>query len=129
MSFEAADKKLRSAIVQALYQRQTINANKDIGAAYLQAEPEDRVNPSVIVTRDEIRAQTGRSKVRDVIIDEYAESLKGPGMAVEQIDADTLKVTVVPQRVRKNEFGSIQALQARNADDLERDPELGEPMY
>lgn len=129
MSFHDSDKKLQDDVRQKLFLRQTINANLDIGKAYLQAEPEDRINPSVRVTKEDIRKQTGREKIRDVVLEEYAQALKAPGIAVERIDGDTLQVTMVPIRAAKNDFLSLAALEAENAADLERDPELGEPMY
>lgn len=129
MNFESKDTELRNTIVSALYGRQTINANKDIGVMYLQAEPEDRVNPSVIITKDDIRTHTGREKVRDAVMNEFARALQTPGIVVERLSPDAMKVTVVPQRVRENEFGSLKELQAKNAKELEENPDLGEPMY
>lgn len=129
MSFDSKDVELQRTILGALFERQTINANKDVGVAYLQAELEDRVNPSVIITRDDIRTGTGRAKVRDSVVLKYAEALQGPSLVVQQLDPDTLKLTVVPQRVRKNEFPSLKELQRENNTDLIEDPDLGEPTY
>lgn len=130
MSFDAADSQLLGTVTQGLYERHTINVNANVGRATLTPDMEDHINPSVLLTRDDIRTYTGRSKVRDVIMDEYVTALgKVHGVSVERIDDDTMKVSMVPQRASKNEFSSLQSLQKRNAADLERDPELGDPIF
>lgn len=128
MGFTEQDKKLQTAIRDALYERLTINANKDIGAAYLQAEPEDRLNPSVVLTKEDIRLKTGREKVRTVVLNKYAKALQSPFLTVERVGEEALKVSVVPMRRRENDFKSLDDLQTKNADDLSENPDLGEPM-
>lgn len=71
MGFSAKDKDFQKKVTDALFQRHTINVNKEIGTAYFQPESEDRINPSVTISRDEIKVNTGRDKLRAVIIDEY----------------------------------------------------------
>jgi hypothetical protein len=59
--------------------RHTINLNREVGTAYLQAEWEDKINPCVTVTRDAIRIATGRNKMRDKVIEQYEVALRRPG--------------------------------------------------
>ncbi|MFM0385858.1 hypothetical protein [Paraburkholderia dipogonis] len=127
MDFEKKDADLQKAIISALVERHTINLNKETGIAYLQAEFEDKVNPCVTLTRDEIRKETGRQKVRDAVMDDYAKALRAPGIEVSRADDDTIQICMTPVRARKNEFGSLSELRTKNESDLEEQPELGDP--
>lgn len=124
MEFEKKDVSLQRAIVQALWERYTINLNKETGVAYFQAESEDKINPCVMITRDEIRNETGRQKVRDVVLDDYEEALRRPGIDVTRPDSDTIKICLTPVRARENEFSSLTTLRKKNANELDNDPEL-----
>lgn len=129
MDFEKKDDDLRKAIISALVERHTINLNKEIGVTYLQAEFEDKVNPCVKLTRDEIREETGRQKVRDAVMDDYAKALRAPGIEVSRPDDDTIQICVTPVRARENEFGSLAKLRKKNESELDEQPELGDSPY
>ncbi|EUC18614.1 hypothetical protein [Paraburkholderia hospita] len=129
MAFEKEDSQLQREIIAELDQRRTINANRERGVMYMQAELEDKINPTVLVTRDDIRGFTLRDKVRDVVMSDYEKALSVPGIEVTRIDNDTLKVTIAPIPVPSNEFKSLAELRRKNAVDLEADPELGDSPY
>lgn len=129
MSFAEKDKQVQRQVIAALFDRQTINMNKEIGVMYMQAEWEDKINPSVSLTRDEIKKLTGRDKCRDVVLDEYSSAFQRPGVTVERPDKDTLKVSLAPVRVAENQFSSYSALAASNRTELAENPELADPPY
>jgi hypothetical protein len=129
MSFQAKDEALQRRIIESLSVRQTINMNAEVGKAYLQPEWEDKINPTVTVTRDEIKKLTGREKLRDVVLDEYAKALAKPGVDVQRVDDDTLRVSLAPMRVKSNEFPSLEDLNDKNKAALKDNPELGDPPY
>jgi hypothetical protein len=129
MGFEKRDADLQNAIITSLMERQVINMNKETGVAYMQAEFEDKVNPCVKVTRDDIREETGRVKVRDVVMDDFERTLRRNGIDVTRLDEDTIKVCVTPVRAGNNEFGSLTELRKRNTKDVIDLPELAEPPY
>lgn len=129
MSFREKDEKFQQQILGALIQRQTINMNKEVGVMYMQAEWEDKINPSVTITRDEIKKETGRDKCRDVVLDEYSAALQKPGVVIERPNNDSLRVSLAPVRIAKNEFSSVSALKNKNETELEGDPELADPPY
>lgn len=129
MGFQDRDKALQQQIISSLIERQTINMNKEVGVAYLQPEFEDKVNPSVTITRKEIKEITKRDKIRNVVVDDFEKALRRPGIEVERLDIDTLKVSLVPMRKSSNEFKSFTDLTKKNAVELAESPELGEPLY
>ena len=129
MGFSAKDKDFQKKVTDALFQRHTINVNKEIGTAYLQPESEDRINPSVTISRDEIKVNTGRDKLRAVIIDEYLEEFnEHPSLKAEKNDDSSITISVVPMRHGDNTFGSLSQLNKKNKNDLDSDPELGEDI-
>ena len=129
MGFQEKDKALQNQIIDSLLVRQTINMNHEIGRAYLQAEFEDKINPVLTVTRDEIKKMTGREKIRDVVMDDYAKALERPGVEVQCVDGHALRVSLTPIRVKENEFSSLTNLNKKNNAELTENPELGEPPY
>jgi hypothetical protein len=124
MNFKEKDSELQRNIINSLHLRWTINSNKEVGKMYLQPEFEDKINPSVTLTREQIKEITGREKLRDVVLDDYAEALSRPGIEVERMD-DKLRISVVPIRSKENEF-AIEDLMRKNAEELKADPQLGE---
>jgi hypothetical protein len=129
MQFKDKDLALQKKILEELQRRHTINANAETGTAYFQPEWEDKINPSVRITRDEIRAETQREKVRDSVMADYQKKLKVPGINVQLLDDDTLLVEVAPIRSRENNFPTLRALTGKNEMQLEADPTLGEPLF
>ena len=129
MGFQDKDIALQQKIISLLIQRQTINLNKEVGTAYLQPEFEDKVNPSVTITRAEIKAYTRREKIRDVVLDDYEKTLKRPGIEVERLNPDVLRVSLVPVRKKANDFNSVADLGEKNAEELAEDQELGNSPY
>ena len=113
------DVAFQKEIIDALVLRHTINLNREVGTAYLQAEWEDKINPCVTVTRDAIRTATGRDKMRDKVIEQYEVALRRPGFDVARLDEDTLKICVSPIRSPKNEFNSVTELRRKNEDEIE----------
>lgn len=129
MGFQEKDEALQRQIIDSLVVRQTINMNHEVGRAYLQAEWEDKINPVVTVTRDEIKKMTGREKIRDVVMDDYAKALARPGVDVQRVGEHALRVSLTPIRVKENEFSSFADLSDKNNAELTENPELGEPPY
>jgi len=129
MNFRNKDKDFQGKIAGALFERHKININKDVGTAYLQPESEDRVNPQVTISTSEIKAHTGREKLRNVILDEYIEAFnKHPSLSAKKITDDSISVSVDPIRSRDNEFNSLSALSKKNKSEIYDDPELGEDI-
>lgn len=81
------------------------------------------------ITRDEIKALTGREKLRDIVIDEYAKALAMPGIEVHRLDQGTLQVSIAPTRVKSNEFSTLQELKDKNSAALKADPELAASLF
>jgi len=130
VDFNKRDDELQRSIIYALGERHIINLNKETGVAYLQAEFEDKVNPCVTVTKDEIRSMTGRQKVRDVVMTDFENKMRShPGIDVTRIDEDTIKVCLTPVRAPENEFKSLAELNKQNSEELAEDPELGDSPY
>ncbi|WP_122574006.1 hypothetical protein [Pseudomonas viridiflava] len=128
MSFQEKDKVLQKEILELLTQRLTINMNKETGVAHLSPDHEDRVNPSVTVTSQEIKQRTGRDKIRNVVIDEYQKALTMPGIVVERKDND-LTVIVLPTRKSSNDYKSLSELAKKNNSEIAEDPDLAEPYF
>jgi len=65
---------------------------------------------SLTLSRDDIRKNTGRQKVRDVVIDELADAFaKNDGLKVTRLDSDTLSITTVPVATQSS-FTSVNQL-------------------
>lgn len=129
MGFKEKDEALQRQIIESLVVRQTINLHQEVGTAYLQPEWEDKINPMVTVTRDEIKKLTGREKIRDVVMDDYAKALERPGIDVQRVGDDALRVSITPIRDKSNDFSSLSELSEKNKVVLSESPELGEPPY
>ena len=127
MNFQKRDRDFQIKVVNALFQRHTINQNREIGAAYFQPEYEDRINPQVTISSQEIKSATGREKLRDVVLDEYIEAFnRYSGIIARKVTSTDINVAIEPVRSRSNDFKSISALSNLNAKDLDTDPTLGE---
>lgn len=71
---------------------------------------EQPVEASVVIDREAIRNQTGREKVRDVVIDDIHERLERKhGLEVTRTSDDKLIVKTVPMQ-RESDFGSLGKL-------------------
>jgi len=125
MTFQDKDRDLQKKILHELFLRQTINIKKDVGVAHMQPEMEDRTNPSVTITGDEIKKITGREKLRAPVFTDYENALKGPGVEVKRLDETTLEVSLVPIQSDKNKFKSLAQLEKDNYVEVTKDPELG----
>lgn len=128
MSFPEKDAELQRQIIDALLTRKTINMNKEVGVAYLQPEWEDKINPTVTVTVDEIKKVTGREKLRDVVLNDYVKALSRPGLTVTRSEA-SITVGLTPEKSRENKFDSLDRLHSKNIAEIADNPELGEPPY
>jgi hypothetical protein len=127
MSFQDKDREFQNNVVSALFQRHTINLNKEVGTAYYQPEFEDRINPQVTISPQDIKSATGREKLRDVVVDEYVEAFnRYSGVIARKLTETDIEVAIEPVRSRSNEFKSVSALCKSNAKDLDADPTLGE---
>lgn len=129
MDFGKRDEALQKKVLDALWKRHLINVNKEIGTAYFQAEVGDKIHPSVTLNREEIRKETGRVKIRAVVIDDYEQALRRPGFDVFRANIDTLLICMAPIRTSKNEFGSLAELEKQNETDLTENPQLADPPY
>jgi hypothetical protein len=130
MGYQEKDSQLQKQIIGALFERQLINMNKEIGVAYCQAEDEDKINPSVVLTMQEIKDFTNRAVFRPgPVWREYADSLQRPGVVVEQLNQEAMRISLVPIRAKSNEFGSVLSMKELNNAELKANPELGEPPY
>lgn len=128
MDYTDKDKEVQRQIIEALCQRHVINMNKETGTLSFSPEDRDRVNPMVTITGDELKALTGRDKLREAVWTQYEQSLSRPGIAVERVP-DALRVSIVPLRAPENEFNSLANLANQNQIDLTKDPELGDSPY
>jgi len=128
MSFQEKDKALQDEIISLLIERLTINVNKEAGVAYFSPDHEDRVNPSVIITAQEIKERTGRDKLRDAVINDYQKALSRPGVLVERSDGG-LSLTVMPTRKPSNNFSSLRELAKKNRAEIAAEPDLAEPYF
>lgn len=129
MGYKEKDAELQRDVLNELFKRQTINANKDVGVAYLQTELEDRINPSVTISADDIKSLTGREKLRRNVLSDYETALTVPGIQVRRVGDASLHVSVVPVRIKENDYTSFTRLRKNNQDELSDDPELGEFDY
>lgn len=127
--FDEMDEKFQSEIISALVQRHRINLNSDVGSAWLQPMPEDRINPCVTITRDTIADGTGRQKVRKPVLDEYEARFRRAGFEVTRPEEKSLRICITPIRARENEFDSLEQLRRKNETDLAKDPDLDEDPY
>ncbi|PCM43771.1 hypothetical protein [Marinobacter sp. ANT_B65] len=127
MSFQDKDRAFQTKVVNALFQRHMINQNKEVGTAYLQPECEDRINPRVTISPQDIKTATGREKLRNIVVREYVKAFNlYPGVIARNVTETDIEVAIEPVRSRSNEFDSVSALCKSNAKDLNTNPELGE---
>lgn len=134
MSFHEKDEKLQKEIHYALWMRVNINTRLEDGVAYVGYGPEDRIYPELVLSAEEIKTRTERKKLRERVLHDYKEKLQGDGLHVDLLDEKLsgrkgIRITVVPQRIAKNYFPSLDDLQESNKNDLEKDPDLKEPWY
>lgn len=128
-AFTSDVQKVERKILQALYDRWTINVNKENGVARWPANT-DYVHPCVSVTRDEIKELAERSTLRDVFVDKlYAGLEKRSGVVVERAAAGGIKVCISPDRAKENEFASFNSLMRKNEREIAEDPELADDPY
>lgn len=123
--FEVKDKKFRREILNELTDRYYINMNKEVGTMHFSPIHEDRITPCVTITRDDIARATGRDKVRDVVLKQYAEAMRSSAIEVtHDRQKKTLRICVSPVRAPEVEFKSFDAMRGKNEKDLMEDPEL-----
>lgn len=125
MKYDEIDKKVQTEILTMLAQRRLMNANEDIGVAYMQAELQDRINPTLVITTSELKELTGRDKVRDVVLADYEAKLSVYGVVAKaDAAAGTITVKTVPYPAKSTQFSSLRALKVQNEKDLKEDPSL-----
>ena len=134
MSFIEKDKKLQGEIRRALWLRVNINTRLEDGVAFMGHGPDDRIYPELVISAEEIKLRTGRDKLRGPVLHDYKAKLEGDWFHVDLLDEATsgfkgIKITVVPTRIIKNCFPSLDKLQDANRNDLEEDPDLETPWY
>lgn len=102
------DKKLIDSVANALFQVRNANVLKTSNSVALGDE--QTVEASVILTRDAIRENTGRLKVRDVVVDDIESELQQRhGLEVTRTANDDLMVKTVPLH-RESEFPTLDHL-------------------
>lgn len=134
MSFIEKDKKLQSEIRDALWLRVNINTKLEDGVAFMGYGPDDRIYPELVISAEEIKARTGRDKLRDRVLQEYKAKLESEWTHVDLLDqvasgVKGIRIAVVPMRISKNRFSSLEKLLEANRSDLKEDPELETPWY
>ena len=134
MSFHEKDEKLQREIRHALWLRVNINTKLEDGVAYMGHGPEDRIYPELVVSAEEIKARTGRDKLRDSVLHDYQVKLQDAQTLVSLLDEKQsgmkgIKIVTVPARITENFFSSLDKLQEANSSDLDKDPELETPWY
>lgn len=124
-TFADEDKKFQRKILNALTDRYYINMNKEVGTTHFSPIHEDRINPCVTINYEDIARETGRAKVRKVVLTQYAAAMRDPSIEVtEDLQQKTLRICIAPVRAPEVEFKSLDAMFGKNADDLAKDPEL-----
>ena len=127
MSFRDKDKEFQKVVVDALYERYIINANKGSGELHFQPIYEDLTTPRVEISPEEIKKETGRNKIRNVILDEYIEGFNQfHGIKAELTPNHKISISLQQERKKSNEFSSLSDLEKQNKKDLADDPELGD---
>jgi hypothetical protein len=102
------DKKLVTDVTAALMRVRDANLRKSsVSLAHGDEKP---VEASVVLTRDAIREQTRRNKLRDVVIDEIQSAFsKQYGVEVTRTNNNNLIIKTVPIE-RESEFNSLNEL-------------------
>jgi len=99
-----SDREFVTNVTAALMQVRDANVRKS--SQSVSAGDEIPVEASVILTREAIRQQTGRDKLREVVIDELASAFsKQYGVEVARTKNNSLLVKTVPIE-RESEFKS-----------------------
>lgn len=133
MSFVEKDEELQQEIRSALWLRVNINTKQEDGVAFMGYGPTDRIHPELVISAEEIKARTGREKLRDSVLLEYKGQLEDERFKVDLLNGIAgikgLRIAVIPERVANNRFSSLEKLLDANRNDLEEDPELETPWY
>lgn len=104
------DKKFVTSVTTALMQVRDANVRKS--SQSLSMGDETPVEASVVLTREVIRQQTGRDKLRDVVVDELATAFaKQYGVEVSRTGNKGLLIKTIPIE-RQSEFTSFNDLLA-----------------
>lgn len=102
------DDKLVDDVANALFNVREANVLK--ASQTLTFGDEKYVEASVILTRDTIRSETGRDKLRDVVIDDIQDKFQRKyGLEVTRMPDDKLMVKTVPMQHESN-FQSLDNL-------------------
>lgn len=64
------DRKFVNEVATYLWSQRNINANREEGLARVGGNDIDYINPTLVLTKIDIKERTGRKKLRDVVIDE-----------------------------------------------------------
>lgn len=104
------DEKFVNQVAQALYLVRDANIKKTAGTIMFGDDIERTVEASVVITRDAIRSNTGRQKVRGVVVEEMEVGFQNiHGLEVTRTADDNLLVKTVPMH-RESEFASLENL-------------------
>jgi len=115
------DKEFVQRIEKALFTRLEINMNEEQGRAYFQPELEDKINPTLTISKDEIRSNTSREKLRKPVIDEYELYFKQHEFIdVQRTGNDALILRTKPVYINKNSFSSMADIERANSQDIIR---------
>jgi hypothetical protein len=104
------DKKFVANVTTLLMQVRDANVRKSSRSLSMgEAKP---VEASVVLTRDVIRQQTNRDKLRDVVIDELETAFsKQYGVEVSRTENNSLLIKTIPIE-RESNFSSFNELSA-----------------
>lgn len=115
----ADDEKLIAEVKAEMLRRQELLTAANNGRSTWSSDPIplDPVNPEFVFDKDTIRRETGRKIVRDVIMEEYADSFRKDGaFIVDSGNDNNFVVKTKPWSDRDNTFNSLAALRKANAE-------------
>ncbi len=118
------DKKLINAIKDEMLRRQQLLVESEEGTARWSSDPSavDRINPTLIIGKEMVRNETGRTTVRDVLLDQYADIFKNSAaFSVSRGKDGEVIVKTLPSEDDDNTFTSLNALRKANAKVQEED--------
>ena len=122
------DKKFIERVEKAMFSRLEINIKDEEGVAYFEPEWEDRLNPSLTISKDDIKIHTCREKLRAPVIDQYEQYFKQHEyIQVDRKEDDSLVIRTKSHDVKKNQFSTLSELEKLNAkDSFRQEQELEE---
>lgn len=127
MEFTTKDRGYLDRIFKALSERIDINLEDESGVAHCFPEPEDRINAILIISKDDIRTNTGREKLRAPVIDAYQRHLSANcSLEVNRTAEGNLMLRTRTVELKKNLYPSLKDLEAANIKDRQRQEDAEE---